>query len=292
MNKFKQQKLNKLIINLVILCVLIFSCASCQRREVNHIIIISGQSNAAGCSSLFDLKATEDGRYEKAKEGFDNIKLSCFCDFHTESSEFEQTLVQLEDYNGFGPEIGLGLRLEKYSKKGKFYICKTAWGGTSIAENWLTNGERGYHYTISMDYLIKTLDDLVNQGISIDTIDICWMQGETDAYHEDFAYSYKENEKILFNYFREDLNKYCDNIGIIDAFVCDRTHCVFSNIVNKAKAANADELDDVVIIKTNGEDRKAINLTLPEGESSHYDSESMYLLGTEFAKQIIRRYRH
>ena len=260
-------------------------CGCNNNKQVNRIIIVAGQSNAVGCTSLLGLKDYKEDVYDASKDGYDNILLSSYCDFHTASSEFEQGLRQLEGYNAFGPEIGIAHKLSKRNKNEKFYILKTAWGGTSINSNWLKEGKRAYHYNISMDYLKSKLDELKGKNIFIDSITLCWMQGESDGSDEISAMKYQENETAIFNYFREDLAPYSNKVGIVDAFISTLKGNRFAKDVNKAKLKVKRELDDIKVIRTNGECIGALKLTFPEGENSHYDSKSMYKLGVAFAKK-------
>lgn len=262
--------------------------SGCNKVTKNHVIIIAGQSNAAGCSNLFNLKDYSEKVYDSSKEGYENILLSSFCDFHTESSNFERKITQLEEYNGFGPEVGIAHKLSKTSKNEKYYLLKAAWGGTSINSNWLNEGKRAYHYNISIEYLKSKLEELKANNVSIDSLTICWMQGESDGAVKEFADKYKENEKALFTYFREDLSIYCSKIGIVDAFVSTLRGNPYAKVVNDAKLKVSKELKDIKIIRTNGENLGALKLTFDEGEYSHYDSESMYKLGVKFAKKAKR----
>lgn len=259
----------------------------CDNIIKNRVIIIAGQSNAVGCSSLFGLKDYKEKVYQSSKEGYENIVLSSFCDFHSENTDFDRSITQLEAYNAFGPEAGIAYKLSKRSKKENFYLLKTAWGGTTIAKNWLNNGNRAYHYNISIDYLKSKLDEIKNKNITIDSITICWMQGESDAGDGEMSAQYRDNEKALFTYLRNDLEPYCNKIGIVDAFISTIRNNGFDKEVNNAKLSNSKELDNVKIIKTNGESIGALNLTFPEGEKSHYDSKSMYKLGVKFAEKAV-----
>lgn len=272
----------------LVVALLLIYLSGCKNTHKNRIILLMGQSNAVGCTSLFGLKDYKENVYNSSKEGYENILLSSYCDFHTESSEFERNLRQLEAYNGFGPEIGIAHKLSKRNRNENFYILKTAWGGTTIDSNWLNGGNRAYHYNISMNYITSKLNELKNNNVSIDSITICWMQGESDGSNEDTALRYQVNEKALFTYFRNDLKSFCNKVGIVDAFISTRISGRYDSKVNEAKFNNSKELKDIKIIRTNGERLGSLKLTFPEGENSHYDSKSMYKLGVAFAKKAIK----
>jgi hypothetical protein len=121
---------------------------------------------------------------------------------------------------------------------------------------------------------------------------LCWMQGESDAYNDTYTEKYKENTIKLVSYLREDLGAYVSKeINFIDAFISKRSYWTNYKEVNKAREDAHYIIQNSSLIKTNGEDKNAIDLFVdkePEKvDKAHYDSLSMVMLGREFGKRII-----
>lgn len=259
-----------------------------------HIVLLYGQSNATGCSEYRFLKEKDYDTLKKYDNGFNNCPISFICENNNHNNFFTPTTLGMgASINHFGPECGIAEMMTEKFPNQNTYIIKWSWGGSCLASEWFdSSSNRGNYYNQAITYTKDKLDILKSRGVNILTISICWMQGESDAYNDTYTEKYKENTLKLVSYLREDLGAYVSKeINFIDAFISKRSYWTNYKEVNKAKEDAHYIIQNSSLIKTNGEDKNAIDLFVnkepEEVDKAHYDSLSMVMLGREFGKRII-----
>ena len=260
-----------------------------------NVILLMGQSNATGVALFSDLEANDPSTYSQFCSGFDNVSFSQQCEnASAEGINKFHKLGKNKSYKAkqFGPELGIGKWMNEHSTKPTF-IIKSSLGGSNLNNQWLNQfGGRGNLYNTALNYCKGKLKVLTKSNKKIDSLSVCWMQGESDNFYD---YSlYEQNTKSLIKFLREDYKSYSSNISFIDAYISSTTRnsngeVVWpnANLINAAKQRVADEDPLVATIKTNGEDQEALNLITKTEDPAHYDAVSQVALGEEFAKKII-----
>ena len=237
------------------------------------VIVLSGQSNAAGISRISQLDADEAAKYEA---GFENVLIRVTNALsECNSDSFVKVTTGWGDSTGkdaFGPEVGLAEQLAGSYPGETIYIIKYAWSGAPLEGGFLSGG-------FCWDPLCAAIDEglslLKGQGLDPEIVAFCWMQGESDACAQGSAKRYERNQKSFVNALRE---KY-GNFFFIDAGIS--TVWKFYACVNNAKR-NADcALDRCVFINTNYQGLKTSSFDI-----AHYDAPSMIKLGNLFGEQI------
>ena len=199
-------------------------------KNVN-VIILSGQSNAAGCKASANL-ITSMGQeyYDKYEAGFDDVKIAfanyTVTDYNKiphpmelqNSSKGKFLNVKLGQGNvtaNFGPEIGMAEELhEKWGNK--FYIIKVPSGGSNLNDDWADSNE--YMFKQLVDFVDARMDDLKQQNLNPVLRAFCWMQGEGDSYPGYWKYYYENLVR-----FKKNLDKFLlkytenENLPFIDA---------------------------------------------------------------------------
>ncbi|MBQ7644713.1 MAG: hypothetical protein IJS84_06775, partial [Spirochaetales bacterium] len=143
------------------------------------VIILSGQSNAAGVSLVETLSEADAARYAS---GFEDVQISVTNEVSGHNSDgFVKTTTGWGDNTEgllFGPEVGLAEELSSSFSGEKIYIIKYSWSGAGLEDKFLP-GRTGY------GNLCRAIDDgleiLRNQGLDPEVVAFCWMQGESDA---------------------------------------------------------------------------------------------------------------
>ena len=130
------------------------------------VIILAGQSNAAGCSRDEYLKKNVSAeQYEEYENGYDNVFINYFVSGTNESHGFVKCKTRQGEglENGFfGPELGLAEKLNEMYPDETFFIIKYAWGGTNLYEQWLSpsGGAAGPLYQSFVQYVRVSLEYL------------------------------------------------------------------------------------------------------------------------------------
>lgn len=264
------------------------------------VVIISGQSNAVGCTFSKEIKNSDLGatKYYEYMSGFEGIKIAYDCwtkddgpKFYSQNKSKDNNFVKVMLGQGnslatFGPEIGISEALsENYS--GKLFLIKLACGASNLKDDWAQKDSPMYPRLI--DYVKKQMKNLEDSGYIPTIKAFCWMQGEGDSY-DGYYQKYLENTRLFVSNFREDLRSLAGNkdIPFIDAGINnskDDNGLVWQYYkqVNAAKAQFAEESDINIYIDTIAAGMHT-NLE-PKGDVDpcHYDSESQVLLGHLFA---------
>ena len=237
------------------------------------VIVLSGQSNAAGISYISQLDAADAAKYDA---GFESVLIRVTNAVSENNSDsFVPVKTGWGDSKGrevFGPEVGLAEKLAESYPGETIYIIKYAWSGAPLEGCFTVDGAcwRGLCQAID-----EGIADLKAQSFDPEIVAFCWMQGESDACVRGTAKRYEQNQKSFVNALRE---KY-GNFFFIDAGIS--TVWKFYACVNNAKR-NADcALDRCVFINTNYQGLKTSSFDI-----AHYDAPSMIKLGHLFGEQI------
>ncbi len=260
----------------------------------SKVIILAGQSNAAGCSiSSYLKKNVSDTKYSEYENGYDNIYINYFSSNSNVSNKFVKTSTNQGDTdNQFGPEVGLAEKLYEMYPNEQFFIIKFTWSGTSLFSQWLSpssKGKTGYLYSNLIRYVKQSMNYLKSKGYDAKIEGICWMQGESDSFSVENATNYEVNLNNFITDVRKDLSKYADDdgIGFVDATIANNpVFWVYCDLVNQSKQKVSELSENNLLIDTN-----AIGLVCDqEPEESpdipHYDSLSQIKLGNTFAEQV------
>ena len=259
------------------------------------VILLAGQSNAAGCSSDAYLKQNvSEEQYQKYENGFDNVYINYYVSGNNDSSAF----VKCKTRQGegvepgyFGPELGLAERLNELYPERKFFIIKYAWGGTNLFEEWLSPsaGDAGHLYNSFVAFVRASVKYLTAKNYKVNIESMCWMQGESDSMLEEPALNYAHNIECFIRDIRSEFADYAseDGIAFIDAYIAEVIFWTYYKEVNAGKQAVADSDPNNRVIDT-----IAAGLTVteePHGEPdiAHFDSLSEIRLGQLFAEEII-----
>jgi len=256
-----------------------------NKGEHINVILLFGQSNAAGCSWNSCLSTTNQKAYQTLSHELENTFINYNVDnFMNHSDGFVPVkLGQGYDKEHYGPEVTIGEYFQKTSPN-KTFIIKYAYGGTSLAAEWLDGSyHRGGLYQHSLEFTKQSLDYLISKGYILDIKGIAWMQGESDGDRGEYEL-YEESTFNLLSFYREDLQQYSPNIRFVDAYI----HNIWRDYpeINKAKLNVKNRLPNIEIVDT-----LTLGLTTNlepfEGpDIAHYDSLSMLKLGTAFGELL------
>ncbi len=255
--------------------------------EPIDVVILAGQSNATGCALCEDLREYVTPKdFELLTNGFANQKIIWFndgSDFDMDSSRGCFSNVQLgqsivKEY--FGPEIGISYVFNQAGKK--LIIVKYTSPGSFITRFVSVSNDSSVVLNQTLEeFLIQSLQELVNEGYSPAIKAFCWMQGEADSSWRNTAERYLNLEKGLITDVRRKFGK---DIVFIDAKITDWnlvTPFCFQNIVNEAKINLSDGVQNYMI--------NSDNLSKKEDDLAHYDSRSQFELGKRFGEMILNK---
>lgn len=274
-----------------------------MKKEVN-VIILSGQSNAAGCkNSQYLIQTMGQEKYDQYEAGFEDVKIA-FSNWTVDYTKPERTKifqngslkgkfvnVKLGQGNvttNFGPEIGIAEELhERWGNK--LYIIKVPCGASNIAYDWsLPTDEM---FVTLVKFVKNRMKDLEDEGYQPYLRAFCWMQGEGDSYDGYYQY-YFDNLVSLKHNLDTELLKYTENesgLPFIDAGIGRGTHADgtdewrFYKEVNEAKQKFA-ALSDINIYFDTIE--AGLHSNQEPNDDVHYDSESQIKLGHLFAQNF------
>ena len=273
-----------------------------QRDEVKYgfgkeakVIILAGQSNAAGCSrdDYLQRNVTEE-QYAKYKEGFDNVYINYFASATNESHGFTKCSARQGEWGGyFGPELGLAEKLNEMYPDETFFIIKYAWGGTNLYEQWRSpsaGGEVGSLYNSLVDFVNVSISylELKNYDVKIEAV--CWMQGESDSLEEQIAIDYEENLSAFVKDVRGAFSSYAsdDGIAFVDAYIAATFFWKYYTVLNNSKQNVADSSPINTVIDTISHGLSVVGEPEPEPDIAHYDSLSEIKLGHLFAEECAK----
>lgn len=277
------------------------------------IIVLSGQSNAVGCSSVECLKTHFSAeRIKKLGDGFENVKINYYS-HDIKSGGFVKTAFNcsVSDEDTFGPEVGIAEALdEKYPGK-EFFIVKLAFGGVTLYNDFVSpSGDEKYDKTSyasqkeeaakalmagealrpgwCFNELLKIVSDSINilkeKGYEPEIRAFCWMQGESDANNEDATVKYAKYYTAFLHDFKAAFEGYIDNCRFIDAGIST----VWERYIrmNEIKRKYAEDHSDAVFIDTIAAGLTTMNEPFGNPDIGHYDSESEIKLGRLFADNM------
>ena len=272
-----------------------------------NIIVISGQSNAVGCSYVECLpKHFSDGQIKIWDNGYENVKINYYS-HNKKSGGFVKTAFYCTalDEGTFGPEVGIAETLDKKYPGKEFFIVKCAFGGVTLDHAFLSpsasdrydsqalaepaegndiTGNPGWCYNELTKLLSESVAALKKDGYEPVIRAFCWMQGESDANSEAATVSYCRNYGALLHDLKTVFSPYIDGCAFIDAGIS--TVWERYGRMNEIKRRYADAHPDCVFIDTIAEGLHTLNEPFDEPDIGHYDSDSMIKLGRLFAAAI------
>ena len=299
----------KNIVKFILLSPLAFSAVGCGSKKATpvDVVVISGQSNAVGCTRYSPFKDSNYEKYYEYLEGypaiqiaFDSwtkeVKVDGQVFFYSQNKSKDDDFVNVMAGQGnseftFGPEIGIAEALhEKYANK--LFLIKYACGASNLKDDWAKRTSPMYNRFIN--YVKKQMENLKKKGYAPTIKAFCWMQGEGDSY-EGYYQSYCDNLREFVTNVRTDLKELAGDkdMPFIDAGI-NRSVDPSTNTlmwqyyqeVNQAKQQFAAESDDNFYIDTIAEGLHTDQEPLGAPDIAHYDSESQVKLGKLFAKSF------
>ena len=302
----------KNVFKILFLTSILFASAGCKKEGDSmpeykgpvDVIVISGQSNAVGCTRSSEIKMSVGASaYSDYLKGFDDVKIAydnwdkitgtdaggnsgtVFRLQHDSEKKFVK--VMLGQGNGdvtFGPEIGIANTLhEKHANK--LYIIKCGCGASNLKDDWANRDSPMYGKFV--DYVKNQMNVLKGMGLKPTIKALCWMQGEGDSW-DGYYQDYYENTKQFVGYLREDLKELAGNkdFPFIDAGISNSKEWQFYRQVNEAKKQFAEESENNIYIDTIAAGLHVDQEPRGNIDYCHYDSESELQLGQLFAEQF------
>ena len=261
------------------------------------VILISGQSNAVGCtfSSYIQSSMGED-KYIEFYQGYKDIKMSYdnwtkddfdkpVRTYYSQHKSDGFVPVKLGQGNGtatFGPEIGIAEALhEKYANK--LFIIKFACGGSCLKDDWTERNSPMYPKFIA--YVKQEMNRLSLMGYRPTIKAFCWMQGEGDTYNSAYYGTYKDNLRNFVTNVRSDLRNLSGEreIPFIDAKISGDGAWTYWAEVNIAKREFSEESDNNFLVDTIFAGMHTNTEPYGNVDLCHYDSASEVKLGHLFA---------
>ncbi len=258
------------------------------------VILLAGQSNAAGCSHDEYLKKNvTPEQYTEYEKGYDNVYINDFASGTNQSDGFVKCRARQGEFGTcFGPELGLAEKLNEMYPDKTFFIIKYAWGGTNLYEQWLSpaSGATGPLYSSFVEYVNNSIRYLELKNYKVKIEGMCWMQGEADSMEDESTQNYDEHLSNLISDIRAEFSDYAskDGIAFIDAYIAATIFWKNYIALNEAKKAVADSAPNNVVIDTIAEGLTVINEPTDEPDIAHYDSMSEIKLGHLFAQNVAR----
>ena len=207
-----------------------------EKKTPIDVILLAGQSNAAGYSAVLENETEEfdnvryAGMTDKTMIG-DQITIGS--DFITSKDKYTSSITQGLGHadNYIGPEYGIAKELnDEYSDKHPLMVIKTASGGTTLSDvssnlsgtfgNWhpkslwkdgytpdtdtpsKTKAATGLLYKLFIDNFRMVYNTLVEDNYEVNILGMVWMQGESDA---DLGGTYISNYGNLLRTFINDV---------------------------------------------------------------------------------------
>ena len=277
----------------------VVSCKLGGNMKKVDVILISGQSNAVGCTHNEYIASCDSLGFEKFEEysvGYKGIKIVYDnwtkdwpgpnqITFGSQNKVADFTPVKLGQGNGvntFGPEIGIAERMHgKYDNK--LFLIKFACGGSCLKDDWLAKNSPMYPKFIN--YVKMQMENLKKKGYKATIKAMCWMQGEGDSY-PGYHSVYKDNLVTFVGNVREELAEFTGGkeLPFIDAKINpDRSVWEYGPEVNEQKEAFAALSENNILIDTVEEGLHTDQEPMSP-DKCHYDTESEVKLGNLFAE--------
>ena len=250
-----------------------------------HVILLGGQSNAAGASyvpKLANTVARED--LERYNRGYDNVYIYTALPDFTNNGFVKCRLGVLSKNSAtFGPELGLADYLARTYPNETFYIVKSAIGGTNLSVDWNVGGSA---YTLFDNHVTNALEALEAQGLEPEIFAMLWMQGESDA---DIMSQRTKDYVARFDALIERIEtKYADymaegGMAIVDSAICEQSVWQYAAIINQMKEKYAATSQNYYFLDSNA---AGIDTWDEMGDPMHYDSDDMIELGELFGRYV------
>lgn len=239
------------------------------------VIILSGQSNAAGVTPFSDISPEKRELYAT---GFCNVLIrSSTNTIHTDI--FVPVTSSLGYAKGFfGPELCMAETLSEKYKDETIYIIKYARCGHNLYNDFYPSNNS---YKELVEWIDQSLNLLTQQGLEYEIVAFAWMQGESDAINYSTARQYYENEKYFLTSLRQRYNSVSLPGGFFFLDAGITTNWKYYTIINNAKYKLSNDLPRCVFINAN-----ANNLNCQPNDKAHLDAPSMLKLGQLFATQV------
>lgn len=260
-----------------------------------QVVILLGQSNAAGCSQSYYLdKTVSKEKYDEYSKGYSKVKMSFVADGYNSSGAFVRVKLGLANtVASFGPEVGIAETISEVDPTDRVFIIKYAHGGTRLTNRWKSpsTGNAGDLYNGAVKYIHNQLEALENMGLTPTIQAICWMQGESDA-DADAPYNlYETYESLFISDLRSEFLAYkpfSKKIGFVDAAISDSKPWVHYKEINQAKYNLSQKDPENHIYLDTIAAKLTYNLEPTETpDLYHYDSASMIKLGQMFGKALL-----
>ena len=250
-----------------------------------HVILLGGQSNAAGASyvpKLANTVARED--LERYNRGYDNVYIYTALPDFTNNGFVKCRLGVLSKNSAtFGPELGLADYLARTYPNETFYIVKSAIGGTNLSVDWNVGGSA---YTLFDNHVTNALEALEAQGLEPEIFAMLWMQGESDA--DVMSQRTKDYVTRFDDLIKRIETKYADymaegGMAIVDSAICEQTVWQYAAIINQMKEQYAATSQNYYFLDSNA---AGIDTWDEMGDPMHYDSDDMIELGELFGQCV------
>lgn len=260
------------------------------------VILLGGQSNAAGCSrdDYLKMNVTEE-KYAEYSAGYDNVYINYYVSGNAQSNEFVKcATLQGEPGGYFGPELGLAEKLSEAHPDELFFIIKYTWSGTALFDCWLSpssDGKTGDLYNAFVGFVESSIKYLVSKDYEVSIEGMCWMQGESDSFSVEHATDYEIHLSNFIKDLRKEFDRYASNDGIafVDAYIAENPmYWVYCDLVNQSKTNVAGASDINVVVDTVGEGLSCSAEPADAPDNAHYDSLSEIKLGHLFAAELER----
>ncbi len=258
-------------------------------KEKAHVIILSGQSNAAGATLTSYLSTTVPKKdLTKYKKGYENVLINYGVDpdkeVYNRSYDFVPvTLGQGCTEEKFGPEVGLAEYLSEAYPDEIFYIIKAPQSAAQLHSHFVY--DLGGVYTRMITHVQESLSQLESKGLDPEIIAVCWMQGESDAMELGFAREYGVNTVTFIERLNTVLGKYVvpGGFAYIEAGISEYSGWKYSGIINQFKKDFAVSRPNHYYIDTQG---AGMTCEFENNDPLHYDSASMIKLGNLFGAAV------
>lgn len=260
------------------------------------VILLAGQSNAAGCSrDEYLKKRVSPEKYAEYENGYDNVYINYYVSGSHESKGFVKCATrqgEALDFYGFGPELGMAEKLHEMYPDELFFIVKYTWSGTGLYDLWLSpssKGKTGQLYHPFASFVESSVRYLTSKNYDVAIEGMCWMQGESDSFLEESYSTYGENLSHFIADLRKRLSRHAAEGGIafIDAFIADNpVYWVYCDIINQKKQEVAAASPLNVVIDTNAAGLSCAQEPEEAPDLAHYDALSELKLGHLFAEYL------
>ena len=296
----------KNIVKLLLLTPMAFSISGCGKKPANKdlgpvdVIVISGQSNAVGCTHIDCIKRSIGAeKYNEYMKGYNGIQIAFDSwtktwdedppRYYSQNKSKDETFMKVMLGQGnsqasFGPEIGIAERMhEKYS--GKLFLIKYACGASNLKDDWAKRDSPMYNRFV--EYVKLQMNNLREMGYTPTIKAMCWMQGEGDSY-DGYYQEYYDNTKEFVGNLRQDFQELSGNkdFPFIDAGINNSPEWQYYRKVNEAKQKFAEESENNIYIDTIAAGLHTDQEPFDKADTAHYDTESQVLLGNLFAEQF------